>query len=240
MASMMYDKNTFQTLMHLVDSNQDQINEADYIKICNAIKVFHDNINKNFPIHHINIYTNAEALDGLNSSLHIQLYYVTEKIDINNDELFDMQLKLKDLMLHYERRKNKGSKKNIKLLELEIDKITKDVQFHKELQEKYRKDIVVTKNKIANYKELNPTHICEQENKIEGEYYDDDSNEIAQKYIHNANLLLLNAFSKIYVRINSLNWLDSSYSNDTIHDILYKTANDIDVLRNECNDTILS
>ena len=240
---MMYDKNTFQTLMNLVDSNQDQINEADYIKICNAIKVFHDNINKNFPIHHINIYTNAEALDGLKNSLLIQLnqlHYVGEKIDIYNAELLDMQLKLKDLMLHFERKKNKGNKKNIKLLELEIDKITKDIQADKKLQEKYIKDIVLTKNKIANYKELNPTHICEQDNTIEGEYYDEDSNEIAEKFIHNANLLLLNAFSKIYVRINSLNWLDYDYNSDSIQDVLYKTGNDLDILRNDCNDAILS
>lgn len=42
MASMNFDNETIQTLMVLVDDNKEELKEADYVKICNAMKFLHD------------------------------------------------------------------------------------------------------------------------------------------------------------------------------------------------------
>jgi preprotein translocase subunit Sec63 len=44
MASMAFDTVSVSLLMNLVDDHKDEIKEADYIKICNALKVLQHNL----------------------------------------------------------------------------------------------------------------------------------------------------------------------------------------------------
>ena len=54
-----------------------------------------------------------------------------------------------------------------------------------------------------------------------GQYLCEDTQRLAKRCIHNANLKLLNTFSKIYTRINGIDWLQHDMANDYIIDEIY-------------------
>lgn len=48
MTSMHFTQNDLHTFMNIIDDQQDKINEADYIKICNAIKFLHESTQEDY------------------------------------------------------------------------------------------------------------------------------------------------------------------------------------------------
>ena len=239
MASLRYEKETINKLMTVVDNNQDQLSEGDYIKICNAIKLLHDNSCKPFPLHSITEYLNKDAVESCKDSIHFErnnLKYLEEMVHSTKDEIADIEKEIKHVTLH-----NKNPKKNkykLKSLNSQLFLLKENITvYHKKIAD-CNKKIATISNKMAYYRQLKADDVCEQFNSTTQQYVDEEIDTLAQRYTHDANISLINAFSKVYTRINSLDWLDDFWTNDAIRGALMDFQHEISELKTMFNDQV--
>ena len=230
---MPYEADTIKQLMTLVDENQSQLSEGDYLKTCNAIKTLHDNCGKRFPLQSILEFKNRDAIESCEESIKVEkneLKYLTEQVQSNIEEMCEIENQMKTIHLQHGK-KNTKTKIKLKRLGNEMEHLKRSNELlHEKIRHANHK-ITLMRNKIANYKQLNPEDICEQFHEVKGEYLCEDTQRLAKRCIHNANLKLLNTFSKIYTRINGIDWLQHDMANDYIIDEIYTLEDELDLIR---------
>lgn len=219
MASMTYDSSTVHSLMSLVDTHQDELSESDYIKVCNALQALNTNLTKIFPLQNVTIYTNRCHANNLENSIKLkqnELTYIKNTNDAYKKQIKDWENELNHIEPLAEKRTFTDCIKIIKL-KFNIEKLEKDNRVFEDWINKLSEEITFMYNKLGYYKQLRPDHVCESEDKMYEEYIDKDLRLKSETCIRKANNTLLNSFSKIYTRINALDWIDNSNSNFICH-----------------------
>lgn len=213
MASMSYDSTTLHLLMDLIDSHKDELSVSDYIKVCNILQAVNTNLTEIFPLQNVKLYTNKSHAKNIQNSIKLknnELTCVKNIIDAHEKKIKEMEKELKDIEPCSEKKIHTFAKK-IKL-ESNIDKLKNDNVVFKDSMNDLSSEITYMRNEWTYYKQLRPDQVCESGDKMYEEYIDEDLRLKSEMCIRNANNVLLNSFSKIYTRINALDWIDNPNS----------------------------